>query len=149
MRYFPNPTPPEFERVVGLIDRQLAHWAQHGYGWWAVEERQTGQLIGWNGLQYLPDTDETEIGYLLDKAWWGQGLAGEGARAALAWGFARFDLPEVVGIVHPQNWGSRRVLEKIGMDYTGGAEYFGMHVRRYHILPPEVGMDLTERKDTG
>jgi hypothetical protein len=80
MRYFPNPNPPTREQVERLVGLQIKHWEEHGYGWWAVELPETGELIGWNGLQFLPETDETEIGYLLGKAHWGRGLATDGVR---------------------------------------------------------------------
>jgi ribosomal-protein-alanine N-acetyltransferase len=143
LRYFPNPQPPERERVNQFIISQLNHWEEHGFGWWAVELKNTDELnvvvdtnlslIGWNGLQYLPDTDEVEVGYLLARPYWGYGLAAEGARPAIKMGFEAFGLKEIVGIVHPENTASVRVLEKIGMSFTCQAHYFGMPVRRYAI----------------
>jgi ribosomal-protein-alanine N-acetyltransferase len=133
LRYFPNTRPPVPEQVERLIGRQLQHWQDHGYGWWAVELREEPGLIGWNGLQYLPETDEVEVGYLLSHANWGQGLAAEGAREGLRFGFQELGLDEIVGIVHPENWASQRVLEKLGMVRTARTEYFGMPVYRYAI----------------
>ena len=86
LRYFPRPEPPDLARVQRLVAGQLRHWEEHGLGWWAVELRSTGELLGWNGLQYLPDTEEVEVGYLLSRRHWGQGLATEGAQAALRFG---------------------------------------------------------------
>lgn len=133
LKYFPNPGPPPRERVQALIEKQIDHWAGHGYGWWAVEWNETRELIGWNGLQYLPETDEVEIGYLLSREYWGRGVATEGAKAGLDFGFKSLGLDLIVGIVHPQNYASQRVLEKIGLRRTGKAEYFGMRVYRYQI----------------
>jgi ribosomal-protein-alanine N-acetyltransferase len=131
LRYFPRPDPPDLARVQRLIAGQLEHWDEHGLGWWAVDCRTTGELIGWNGLQYLPETDEVEVAYLLGKAHWGQGLATEGALSSLRYGFGSLGLGSIVGIVHPGNIASRRVLEKIGMTLVDEAEYFGMHMCRY------------------
>jgi ribosomal-protein-alanine N-acetyltransferase len=113
--------------------RQIEHWQEHGYGWWAVERLADRQLLGWSGLQYLPDTDEIEIGYLLGKPYWGRGLATESALAGLEFGFGSLALPEVVGIVHPDNLASQRVLEKIGLEFVKEAEYFGMACYLYKI----------------
>jgi RimJ/RimL family protein N-acetyltransferase len=104
-----------------------------GYAWWAVELKTTGALAGWNGLQYLPDTRETEIGYLLDRFLWGQGLATEGARVGLRYGFDELRLPEIIALAHPENLASRRVMEKLGMRFAGPAEYFGMQMARYTL----------------
>lgn len=131
LRYFPRPDPPDMGRAQRLIAGQLQHWDEHGLGWWAVELRATGELIGWNGLQYLPETDEVEVAYLLNKAHWGNGLATEGASASLRYGLDSLGLGSIVGIVHPDNIASRKVLEKIGMTHVNEAEYFGMHVCRY------------------
>ncbi|MGD8813557.1 MAG: GNAT family N-acetyltransferase [Anaerolineales bacterium] len=133
LRYFPNPGTPTLDQVRKLIANQLKHWEEHGFGWWAVEPIGEGMLIGWNGLQYLPDTDEIEVGYLLSKSHWNQGLATEGAQAGLEFAFGNLGLKQVVAIVHPENMASQRVIEKLGMNFTHQAEYFGMTVYRYEI----------------
>ena len=145
LRYFPSPLPPPLVRVQRLVQEQLDHWQEHGYGWWAVEvrrsasPRQVGAFIGWAGLQYLPEadtgrpTDETEVGYLLDKAYWGQGLATEAARASVCFGFETLDLAEIVGIVHPDNVASQRVLEKTGLSRVERTVYFNMDCYRYAV----------------
>jgi len=138
LRYFPSPLPPPYERVERLVQEQLDHWQDHGYGWWALEVRRTGDalrrpgvFIGWAGLQYLPETDETEVGYLLGTAYWGQGLATEAARESVRFGFEELDLPEIVGIVHPDNVASQRVLEKAGLSRVERTVYFNMDCYRY------------------
>jgi RimJ/RimL family protein N-acetyltransferase len=141
LRYFPKPDPPARERVERLIAHQLEHWEKHGYGWWAVELRSQSGLIGWNGLQFLPETGEVEVGYLLAKALWGQGLATEGARASVQYGFEQLGLETIVGIVHPDNVASRHVLEKVGMAFTHRARYFGMGCFHYAIRRSSFGVN--------
>jgi ribosomal-protein-alanine N-acetyltransferase len=143
LRYFPNTEPPEQERVERLIGKQLAHWDEHDRGWWAMEPVSGGQLMGWMALQVL-ETGETEVAYLLAKPHWGKGLATEGARASLRYGFQALGLDEIIGLTHPENIASQRVLEKAGLAFAGEAEYFDMVCRRYIItraafeaLPPE------------
>jgi ribosomal-protein-alanine N-acetyltransferase len=134
LRYFPNPLPPPFDRVRRLVQEQLEHWQEHGYGWWALERlNQPGNFIGWAGLQYLPETDETEVGYLLGSAYWGLGLATEAARASVRFGFEELDLRQIVGIVHPDNVASQRVLEKAGLSCVERVVYFNMDCYRYVI----------------
>jgi len=143
LRYFPNPDPPERERIQKLIKRQIQHWQDHGYGWWAVDSRADRKLIGWSGLQNLPETDEIEIGYLLAEPYWGKGLATESAQVGLKFGFNKLELPEIIGIVHPENNPSQRVLEKIGLLFLQEAEYFGMKCYKYKIerTVPENNME--------
>jgi len=133
-RYFPNPTPPPLERVEKWVARQAASWDERGYGLWAVCLRPDNEVVGWAGLQYLPDTDETEVAYQIARGHWGRGLAAEAARAALDYAFQTLGLAQVVAVVHPENTASIRVIEKIGMRFTGQCEYFGMTVRRYVAL---------------
>lgn len=133
LQYFPSPNPPERVRVKKLIEGQIKHWGDHGFGWWAVERLADQELLGWSGLQYLPETDEVEIGYLLGEPYWGNGLATESAQAGLEFGFGSLGLGEIIGIVHPDNLASQRVLEKIGLKFIRLDEYFGMECFKYKI----------------
>lgn len=138
LRYFPNPSPPTMERVQNLIAHQIAHWKEHGYGWWAVTNRESGCLLGWCGLQHLPETGETEVGYLLGKDYWGQGFATEAARASLDFGFGRLGLKEIIALVHPHNKASIHVIEKLGMAYLGQFRYFEMELLKYRTTRDEI-----------
>ena len=133
LRYFPSSKPPPRERVEQLISSQLKHWEEHKLGWWAVEPRFSRKLTGWCGLQYLPETEETEVGFLLSNSFWGQGFATEAAKASLRYGFEDLGLKHIVGITHPQNIASQRVLRKLGMSFTVKTRYFGMDCYRYSI----------------
>jgi RimJ/RimL family protein N-acetyltransferase len=146
LRYFPTATPPPLDRVRRLVLGQLEHWDEHGYGWWAVEPRARAKghapeepdthdepLIGWAGLTYLPETDETEVAYLLGKPFWGRGLATEAAQASLRYGFEDLEIEVIVGIVHPDHLASQRVLAKAGLSFVERAHYFGMDVLRYAV----------------
>ena len=92
LEYFPSSDPPDLERVQKLVQKQIDHWREHDFGWWAVETIEEGELIGWSGLQYLPETDEIEIGYLLSKPYWGEGIATESAIAGLDFGFNSLEI---------------------------------------------------------
>jgi len=131
LRYFPDPSPPPVEKVGNLISRQMNHWAKHGYGWWAVENPQDPRLMGWCGLQYLPETGEIEIGYLLGKPFWGKGYATEAGLESLRFGFKELSIEKIIAIVHPENTASKRVIEKLGFKDPAQARYFGMECLRY------------------
>ena len=133
LQYYPSTEAPTLEQTKKFITRQLGHWKEHGFGWWAVTLRDSRALLGWNGLQYLPETDEIEVGFLLSKAYWRKGFATEGAIASLQYGFDELKLDAVVGIVHPQNVASQKVLKKGGLRFTREDEYFGMQVQRYEV----------------
>ncbi len=131
LRYFPNPNPPTRQRIERFILHQISHWKQFGYGHWAVEQTTMGILIGWAGLQFLPETGETEVAYLLGRPYWGQGYGTEAARCALEYGFETLGLKQIIALVHPDNQASNHVIEKLGMPFTGRSNYFGMEVNRY------------------
>lgn len=109
----------------------------------AVEERSTGRLLGYIQFSeptWLPEVmPAVEIGWRLDPACWGQGLAPEGAGALLDSGFTDMGLTEVLSIYEPDNVASGRVMEKIGMAVSRDTvhPYFGRPLRIYRITRTE------------
>ena len=91
------------------------------------------EIIGWAGLQYLSELAETEVGFLLDRPFWGKGYATEAAQASLSFGFDQFHLDHIIALVHPDNVGSRRVIAKCGMSYMDTLSLWGIKLRRYRI----------------
>lgn len=126
MRYFPGTQSPTLEQVARMLAGQTRHWQDYGYGWWAVELKEDGSLIGWCGLQYLPETDETEVGYLLGREYWGQGFATEAAQVSVGWGFTNLQTTSIIAITHVDNKSSQHVAEKCGLKFVRAARYFDM-----------------------
>jgi ribosomal-protein-alanine N-acetyltransferase len=133
IRYFPRTEPWPIEIVQKWMDSQHNQWDNHGYGWWAIELRKKHKLIGWCGLGFLDETEETEILYLLGKPYWGKGLATEAAMFSINYAFKKANLDLVIGLSHVDNWASQRVLEKIGLSFSTRAQYFGLEVNKYII----------------
>lgn len=131
LKYFPGTPSPSVEQVQRMIGRLLAHWQDKSYGLWAVEHHATGTLLGRCGLQLISETDEVEIDFILDRDYWGRGFATEAGQASLQFGFKELNLASIVGIVHPENLASQRVLTKLGLQFVAETEYFGMAVYRY------------------
>ena len=101
------------------IEQMESHFIEHGFGLWAAELRETGELIGFVGLS-VPTfrahfTPCVEIGWRLGGRFWGQGLATEGALEAMRYGFEDKKLSEIVSLTVPQNQRSIRVMQKLGM----------------------------------
>ncbi|MGC5015439.1 GNAT family N-acetyltransferase [Streptosporangium sp. DT93] len=94
-------------------------WDERGFGLFAVELRETGELAGWTGLAipaFLPEVlPAVEIGWRLGRRFWGRGIATEAAREALRFGFAEAGLDRVVSICHVDHSASARVMTKLGM----------------------------------
>ena len=133
LQYFPSDDTPSIDQVRKLIERHHSHWIEYGYGWWALALAQGRKLIGWCGHNVLPKTNEVELKFLLNKDYWGKGLATEAARVSLSYGFEQAELEQIIGIVHLENIASQRVLEKVGMTFLDRAHYFGMECYRYII----------------
>ncbi|MFZ2095348.1 MAG: GNAT family N-acetyltransferase [Anaerolineales bacterium] len=136
LRYFPNPVPPPLEKVQRFITGQQAHWQKHGYGNWGIMLEGASEIIGWAGLQYLPELEEIEVGFLLGRPFWGKGYASEAAHASLQSGFNRFKLGYIIALVHPENLASRRVIEKCGLTYQDILALWGIKLMRYQIKRP-------------
>lgn len=105
--------------TAAFLIRKIEEWETRGYSQWAVEAKETTQLIGYLGLsppEFLPEVMPTvEVGWRLDPDWWGRGLATEGGRAALRYGFETLHLDEIVSIYEPTNVASGRVMDRLGM----------------------------------
>jgi RimJ/RimL family protein N-acetyltransferase len=106
----------ESDALAERIERDMR---AHGYGLWAVELVGEAEMIGFVGLvdvdEGLPCAPAIEIGWRLARAYWGRGLACEGARAALAFAFGELGLDEVVATTTVGNRRSRKVMERLGM----------------------------------
>jgi RimJ/RimL family protein N-acetyltransferase len=116
----------ESDAFAAVAQAEIAH---RGWGLWATELRDSGQLIGCVGLS-VPSfhTDFApcvELHWRLERASWGRGFATEGARACLEFAFASLELPEVVAFTVPANTRSRAVMERLGMwhDVEGDFEH--------------------------
>lgn len=132
-RYFPTKTAWDMEKVGRSIQYQTEHWEKFGYGQIAVTLRESGRLMGWCGLEFLPDTNETEVGYLLSGEFWGKGYATEAAKVSVRFGLNEIGLKEIIGLTDPLNIASQRVLEKSGLTFTRRQGYFGMEMFRFAI----------------
>ncbi|MBI9044400.1 MAG: GNAT family N-acetyltransferase [Anaerolineaceae bacterium] len=129
------------EKIPLIIEKILEAWDKNGYGRWAVTLKSTGELIGWSGLEYLPDTGDTEILYLYDEPYWGKGYASEAAFASLRFWYEHTDLDVIIGLTYPENIPSQIILKKIGLKYVREAEYFGLNLFLYNIKRDDYLMD--------
>jgi RimJ/RimL family protein N-acetyltransferase len=117
--WFPFGRGLDREATDRFIARQISHQEEHGFGLWAAELNTDRRLIGFIGLAvptWLPEVlPAVEVGWRLHPDHWGQGLATEGGRASLEYGFDRIGLDRIISIYDPENVASGRVMEKLGM----------------------------------
>jgi RimJ/RimL family protein N-acetyltransferase len=110
MRHLGDPTPGDVQ-----IERWERHWQERGFGLLAVQWRETGELVGRSGPQYHRAwAADPEVGWSIDPAWWGRGIATEAGAASIVWAFGELGFARVVSITTETNHASRRVMEKLG-----------------------------------
>ena len=126
VRYISGGRPLSRERVVSMLEHALRQWREYGFGPWSAIDKVTGAWIGEIGLNEIPDwpdDNKVEVGWELHRSWWGRGLAPQGGRAALWFGFAQHHLERIISVTKPENAPSRRVMEKIGLIDQGPRSY--------------------------
>ncbi len=96
-------------------------------GFYAMELKETGKVIGSIMLKHLPDDEKVEIGWHLNPDYWGKGYVTEAAEALLEYGFEKRGLDTVYAITLQDNTRSQAVCKRIGMVYEGLTD-------RYHNL---------------
>ena len=143
------------EASDAMLDRIDAHFAQHGWGFWAVEERASTTLIGLCGLAHVRFeaffTPAVEIGWRLSTPWHGQGLAREAAEIALDFAFDSLGLGRVVSFTVPANAASWKLMERLGMRRVGEFDHPNLQPQeslrrlRRHVLYEITALDCGTR----
>jgi RimJ/RimL family protein N-acetyltransferase len=121
-RYIVVHTPFSRQDVAELSERTLEQWQRNGFGPWAAIEKATGRWVGRIGLNELPDwpgPHKIEVGWELHRELWGRGLATEGGRAGVRYGFETVRLERIISATMATNAASGRVMEKCGLRFQG------------------------------
>lgn len=125
---------------LGSADRQTAWrifnshaglWLLNRAGWWSIEDRQTGQLVGSVGAFFRYESTVMEMGWNTYRAFWGKGIANEAAAAVLNYAFEVRREPKVRALIASGNEPSRRVAERLGMTYEMKTELNGKGINSY------------------
>jgi len=134
IKYVDTPCKDVEEAKQRLEQGPLADYKKHGYGRFAVELKQSGKVIGFCGIKYLPEINLPELGYRYLKEYWGMGIGTEAAKACVE--FAREDLriEKLVALIDPENTASIRVAEKLGMSRGPLVHAFGSEEFQYEMM---------------
>ena len=100
-----------------------ASYARYGFGLNAIQLKRTSAAVGLCGLLRRDSHPDVEIGFALLPQARGQGLALEAAAATLSWGLNTLALKRVVALTAPDNTGSIRILERIGLHFERMVQY--------------------------
>lgn len=149
MRYFPETRTPSQTRA--FYERIQQEFTEKGYGLYAAEEKASGRFmgfIGFHGADFAADFCPcVEIGWRLDVPFWNRGYATEGASACLAMGFEQIGFEQVYSFTAVPNYPSRRVMEKLGLEFYASFDYPG--IPEGHLLRPHVCYLMTREQWRG
>jgi RimJ/RimL family protein N-acetyltransferase len=98
-------------RVMATL---VGHWALRGFGFWVVERKADGAFLGRVGLWQPEGWPGLEVGWALDRPYWGEGYASEAAKASLDHGFRNYPVAQLISVIHPENQPSQRVARRLG-----------------------------------
>ncbi len=129
MRHVAHGAPASDAQAAEMVEGYRRHQREHGYGFWAVLDRESHTLIGDAGFEARDEG--AEFGYTLARAWWGLGLATEVGSACVDTVLTVFELPWLSAVVDPANPASARVLDKLGFVFTGEREAYGRTHHEY------------------
>ena len=111
----------------------VGHWTLRGYGYFALEEKESGQFIGRAGFTNPIGWPGFELGWTIAPSHQRRGLAFEAAQRLLRFAFDDLDREHVISLIHPDNTPSRRVAEKLGQSVEGETVVLDMPVLIYGI----------------
>jgi RimJ/RimL family protein N-acetyltransferase len=129
--------PADRQAAWRIFCSQAGLWLLHGAGWWAVEEKATGQLVGTVGAFFREGSTVMELGWNTYRAFWGQGIANEAAAAALHHALEIRCEPKVRALIASANASSLRVARRLGMSHEGDTEIYGKAVG-IHVVESEL-----------
>ncbi len=140
-KYLKEPIVHNIEEIREKIKRVQKQYITTGVGRWAVIEKLTNEFLGWTGIKledqkiYHP-IRYYDIGYRLIQKFWGKGYATEAAKASLDYGFEHLNISDVYADVFSNNFVSKKVLEKIGLEYVKTFDNNGLTIDWYKIQNP-------------
>jgi len=145
------PGPLSYEETKQWLEKLRAHFIEHGFGVFAVEIRETGEFIGYVGLNVPTFTAHftpcVEFAWRIATKHWGKGYATEAASAVLNAAFEQYGLEEIVAFTVPANKRSMRVMEKIGMQRDLNGDFLHPKLPKDHRLAQHVLYRISAKKN--
>jgi ribosomal-protein-alanine N-acetyltransferase len=130
----------DIEQSREIISNIRQQYIDNGIGRWAVILKETNQFIGWAGLKLERNVNGHDqfydLGYRFIPKYWGKGYASEAASAFVKYGFQKLKLETICAYTSSDNIGSRKVLEKTGLQYVNTFEYEGGEELWFEIKNP-------------
>jgi [ribosomal protein S5]-alanine N-acetyltransferase len=127
MRFIGNGKAIEKEATKELLVWIVSQYEELGFGLLAVTLKENNQLLGFCGFikQVIDNETHIELGYRLDSAFWGEGIATEAAQAMKNYAFNQLNIPHLVSIIHVDNMASKQVARKVGLNHMKQTNFKG------------------------
>ena len=100
-----------------ILDGPVDSYDRHGFGLYLTKLKDDAVPIGICGLLKRASLKDVDVGFAFLPKFRGKGYAFESASAVLAHGRTIIGLNRIVAVTSPDNYGSVRVLEKLGLTY--------------------------------
>lgn len=140
---------PSLEFMAERIQEYQDEWSSKPYGFWAVEERESGRFVGSCILKPLPNDERYEVGWHVHPELQGKGYATEFGLGAIRYGFAELGLDAIYAILRPDNAASKRVAEKLEMRFLELTNrYHGLELAFFGIERGEATWRATPLEHT-
>ena len=135
LRHLPLEHTATLEDAVRCIQNFRAMYAAKKLAPWGVTLKETGKHIGICGFEsWNPFADRAEIGFVITRRYWRQGLATEAATRVMRFGFEKMNLHRIEARAKRENESSTQLLKKMGFQYEGYLREQGYWMGAYHNL---------------
>ncbi len=119
VQYTGNPPTLSIEEAKEIIEQVISpQYSKNGMGRLAVIKKENQEIIGFCGLKFIEEENETDLGYRFLRSEWGKGYATESAKAVLKHGFEDLGLERIIARADKRNTASIHVIQKLGMNYV-------------------------------
>lgn len=135
MRFIGNGKAIGREATEELLIWIISQYEELGFGLLAVTLKEDNKLLGFCGFirQVIDSETHIELGYRLDRAFWGKGIATEAAQAVKDYAFNQLNIPHLISIIHVDNIASKQVAQKIGLSHMKQTHFKGNLVDVFYI----------------
>lgn len=113
-RYLGAGVPADIAVAWRTVALMIGHWQMRGFGPWIITSKTSGEILGRAGLWHAEGGPGTELGWMVKRSAWGQGIATEAGRAALSWAWEHVPTNHILSVIHATNAPSIRIAEKLG-----------------------------------
>ena len=131
------------EESIAMIENIQQQYKDFGIGRWAVILKETNEFLGWSGIKFIINEinnhkDFYEIGYRFIEKHWGKGCATEAGKVFVDYAFNELKADAVYAYADAGNENSRKILEKLGLQYVNSFEYEGESEVWYELKNPNL-----------